>query len=548
MKKTLTIVALLFAFCAANLAFFSCSVSSDAPAIIPYSDNRASSDWLFLVYLDGDDTAINDAMYFTMRESEMALAQIRNPDGTPKEGRPSINIVVLWDGISEELKGKSKYLHPDGAVYELGADYEVNINAFNDTEFKLCANTKDLTQSARGWLAKEPDMGDAKTLEGFLKWCKSRYKSDNVVIALNDHGAGTHKETYSDITAVSKSLCSDATNKAKAGKTKLLTCKGIKDALSAAGWTGADKPKILWNDLCLQASAEILYNYAGCAEYFCASPNVSVINDRYDIILSVKKDSTALDVGKMIVSAYYNMYCQEGANYHQKESSAKALRASGYSMFTCSLFSLGQKKTAALKTAVDNFADALLAIKASGNDLFNSIYTKYIKQDMDDLSKCKGLAYAGTFAYLNDLGWLAKEVLADNALAAAHPAAQALLDLLKHGDDNLIVYAWGGNRASGETTSETTEGSWTDVTTNSMYLTGQKDFISGNPVAVEHSDDVYGLTIVGSPRYGYPEGSTAPKPYGGESNTVVNYYDWTEFSQSWGTVINNWMNWAYNLP
>ena len=511
-----------------------------------------SSDWLFLLYMDGDDPTINDSLFVNMRYAESSLAMMRNPDGSVKEGYPSINIVAMWDGVSEGKKGDSKCIHPDAALYELGADYqllniEINTQEEYDAVFgkwQLAANTKDLTFTARDWLVKEPDMGDPKTLEGFLKWAKAMYKSENVVLCLNDHGAGPHKETYYEATANSKSVCSDNTNYEATKKRHLLSCKGVKDALSAAGYTGADKPKILWNDLCLQAAAEILYNWAGCAEYLSASPNLSVSNDWTAIFPNMKKDSTALDVGKLIVTAYYKTHHDRegGVAYHQNEENAKDYRSSGYSMYTWSLFSLDQQKAAALKSAVDNFAAALLAIKESDSGLFNSIYTNYIAQDMNDLTKCKGLAYPGSFAYLNDLGWLAKEVKADNALSAAHPAAQELLDLLKHGDNNLIAYAWGGKRASGESAS-----GWTGVTKNSMYLTGQKVFQSDETVAVECSEDVYGLTIVGSSRYGYPKGSSTPRPVSSNGNAVMNYYDWTKFSEAWGTVINDWMKWAYKL-
>ena len=155
---------------------------------------------------------------------------------------------------------------------------------------------------------------------------------------------------------------------------------------------------------------------------------------------------------------------------------------------------------------------------------------------MDDLSECKGLAYAGTFAYLNDLGWLAKDVEAyaeSNSKPQLKRAASALKELLKNGDDKLIVYAWGGKRAKSD---DMTTFKWTNITENQMYHTGQKDFLSDKPVTVENNDDIYGMTIVGSKRV--LTGKAIPDEY----NAVKNYYNWTGFSEKWGQVINAWLD------
>lgn len=545
MKKfARTLAAAICAICA--LALFSCDNSLDTPFIPPSPDTREQSDWLFLFYCDADSN-LNDGIYQNIRQAEAALAWARNQDGSPAEGYASMRLVVLWDGISEKLKGSSKYMHPDGAVFELGADYELKAqlenNQFNlGEEWKLSPNTKDLTQSARSWLKTEPDMRDVKTLQGFLTWANSRYRAQNVVINFNDHGAGTHKETYDDSSAISKSLCSDETNSDQDNSKKnwLLTCKNVKDALAAAGYVGSNKPKILWNDLCLQATAEIVYNWAGCAEYLSASPNTSISNDYISILGNIKSSYTALDVGKLIASVYYNR-CKDYTQSHPStDKDSKDNRSSGASMFTWSLISLDKQKAAALKNAVDNFADALLAIKQSvkqsDQNLFNSVYTNYIKQNPNDLSECKGLAYCGTFAFLNDLGWLAKDVEAyaeSNSKPQLKSAASALKELLKNGDDKLIVYAWGGKRAA----SDTADFKWDNITPNQMYHTGQKDFLSGKPVAVVdgNDDDIYGMTIVGSKRV------LTNMAIPDECNAVKNYYNWTGFSQKWGQVINAWM-------
>lgn len=565
MKNVFFVLTALLALAfASSFAFVSCSNSSDNSAALAawlasQGEQKKTSDWLFLLYLDADDPSINDSLYANMREVEYSLTQIRNEDGSPKEGYPSVTVVVLWDGISVEDKASSKYLHPDGALYELGPDYELKWFQYKDAcpgvgmvyltidggkyslggEFKVGANTKDLTKSARKWLKKEPDMGDEETIEGFLKWAKARYQAGNVVVCLNDHGAGTHKEAKDEGLVrqnVSSSLCADASG----GGNKLLTCKNVKDALAAAGYKGEEKPKILWNDVCLQSTAEIVYNYAGCAEYLAASPNQAISNNYTRIFTSLKSGMTALDVGKIITSSYYERNGSLNQAYGANEYDRMSARASGYSMLTWSLLSLDQQKASALKEKVDAFALALLSLNQTK---FNSVYTKYIKQDYSNLQKCMGLAYAGTFAFLNDLGWLAKEVEADEDEDVGLPeyvrnAAADLKSLLKNGDDELIVYAWGGKRATIDTGFD-----WAGVTTNQMYLTGQKDYITGESVAVEYGNDddkdIYGLTIVGSQRMlSDSHGNFVPAPE--EFNAVQNYCDWTGFSKEWGDVIEAW--------
>ena len=511
--------------------FFSCDLGSGGGLL------KKNSDWLFLFYFDADDDVLNDDMYKNIREIEYALSQMRKPDGSPSGNYPSVTALVLWDGISEEKKGDQKYIHPDGALYEIGADYSLSYvpqggNEFDSgyvtlgDGFSVGPNTRDLTEQARGWLPKEPTMSDPATLTNFLKWAKARYSASNVVVCLQDHGAGTHKETYTDSNAsmISASLCSDASDDTG----RLLTCKNITDALSAAGYTGADKPKILWNDLCLQATAEILWNYKGCADYYCASANVSCMPDYYGVFTNIKSGMTALDVGKVIVSAYMHRYYKEPIDQPGDAESAIDSRSSGCSVYTSSFMSLDPQKALALKAGVDKLSDELLKIKENDSSLFYSIFLKYMAQDVSSLENCKGLAYCGSFAWLNDLGWLCVDIANDSGLPdGAKKSALSLFELLKNGDDKLIIYSWGGRRVL----KNAPDGySWGDTSVDQLYLTGNKDFISQKTVATVEETCAYGLSIVGSNWTNATE----------QNNPIFHYVDWTGFSESWGKVIKAW--------
>ena len=122
MRKIIAAVAALCSF-----FFFSCSNSSDSP--------NANDDWLFLCYFDADDSYINDDLYKNIRDIECAFAQTRNADGSPKAGYAKVTALVLWDGISEEKKGGQQFIHPDGALYEIGADYSLAYVPQSGNEF-----------------------------------------------------------------------------------------------------------------------------------------------------------------------------------------------------------------------------------------------------------------------------------------------------------------------------------------------------------------------------------------------------------------------------
>ena len=537
MKRIFLLLSALFALGLFMGTFASCDNSSDGvPAVA-----QKQSDWLFLFYSDADDDVLNDDLYGNVREMEYALSQMRNADGTPKGDYPSVTALVLWDGISVEKREKQKYLHPDGALYELGADYNLDYTIYSGENkyqlgsvhlkgkdnlgdnFIVGANTIDRTLQARaeGLLDQEPNMSDYKTLEKFLKFAKAHYDATNVVLCLDDHGSGTYKETYTDSAAVSKTLCTDSTN----GGERMLTCQNVKDALTAAGYVGSQKLKVLINDVCLQSSAEILWNYKGFADYYVASPNLAVSQDFVRVFTKMYKDMTPRDFGKIFVSAYHERYYAEPQDCPKTAEIAKDRRASGYSLFTFSLLSLDEQKANKLQGAVDNFAAALLDLKNSDDTKFKKVFDDYVDQDPNSFADCKGLAYHGSYAFLSDLGWLAKEVAADTSLPDdVTTAATEIKTLLKHGDENLIVYAWAGKMARAENIPK-----WENITANQLYLTGGKDFISDQTVTVERSEDIYGLTIASSAVYPDTKNDILP-----------NYYDWTGFSSKWGEVIKAW--------
>lgn len=527
MKKSFYFIFILFAL----LLNLSCALNSSGD-----SDSRAESDWLCLFYFDADDIPLNDDIYTNMRELECALAFMRNEDGSPAvneqdEEYPSVRFIVLWDGYKDTADGKVTRLHPDGAVFELGADYELK-KQYKETErlepkpegFCISKNTKDLT-STLGWLEKEPDMASETTLTKFLSWANRTYKAKNTILVLSDHGAGVWKETYRDDLSSSRSLCCDESNVVGSKRYGAdLTCKNVTNALTDSGYTGSSKINLLCFDVCLESSCEIVNCLSGYADYFVASPANAYSHDYTYLFKYMNSAYKPIDLGRNFVCEYCRSWGGDPVDCPKTESEAHW--ASGCSMYTQTLFSLSPSKVKALKNAVDALADGLMHMSEADNQ---AIFTNYLYQNKADYNACKGIAYQGTYVFLNDLGFFVKNILENTAninmsnYEELTDAATNLQELLAHGDDKLIVYAYAGRKAGKVNSNHT----WGDVTTGQWYLSYGTDFISGETVNVVNPNPYFGITI-------------ATQNVDDDYN-VVDYYDnFTGFSEKWENVIRYW--------
>lgn len=534
MKKVFAFLSCVVMF----LLFTACPSSDDSsPESNPEPEWTKESDWLFLFYFDADNN-LNDEIYTNMRQAEYSLALMRNEDGSAKTGFPTVNMVALWDGESraDMRQAGNRYAHPNGALYELGADYDLAYYADEENEFgagfvydkklfaptdydpfdfeyappayfgetfKVGANTTELTSQASSWLTKEPDMGNVATLTNFLSWVNRHYKAQNVVLCMSDHGAGAGKEQYTDTTKSSRTLCADDSSR---NYERMISTKNIRDALSSSGYTGGGKIALLWMDVCLQASAEIAYDLKGCANFLLASPNLSVSHEYSHALKNMTKETTPEQLGKLLVSEYYHCNYSEPMPYDASEP-----QSSGGSMYTMSLVSLDSAGLDSLKAAVDSLADSLLALKDDDESAFFEVYTRLLAQDTADFSACAGLSYAGSYAILSDIGFFADGILSEFPEKAGLCAAA---DSLKTALRSVIVYAYGGKRATEICAQDIDfsffdmddtdyddwpEGfsypSWGAVTENQMYLTGGTDYLTQSSVETELSGDYYGLTI-----------------------------------------------------
>ncbi|MBR1403237.1 MAG: hypothetical protein IJ558_03595 [Treponema sp.] len=539
MKKIFFVCALV----ASCFFFMACPDSSDSGSQ-PTSDEKKDeskekkdsetitkneSDWLFLFYFDADNN-LNDDIYTNMRQAEYSLSLLRNEDGSAKDGCPTVNMVALWDGESrsDAREYENRYVHSLAALYELGADFNLDYEIIDETfgigyvydktkfdpndagsiesweafpaffgeSFTVGANTKELSLKDAS-IQNEPDMGSVTTLTKFLSWAKKHYVAKNVVLCLCDHGAGTGKEQYTDTTSSSRTLCADDS---AANSERMLSTKNIKDALESAGYTGSDALSLLWMDVCLQSSVEIAYDLRGVASYLVASPNLSVSHEYSHAFQNLTAESSAEDFGKMLVSEYYHLNYNEPMAYDSDSP-----LSSGCSMYTMSLLSLSESNLDSLKTAIDDLADALLSLTEKDDEAFCRVYTTLLAQSQTDFSQCAGLTYAGSYVMLSDIGYFTDGILSQFSdytdLCTAAQTVQAALE-------SVIVYAYGGMRGESIETvledgdDEDDEWGWSSFSTpewtsvsDTMYLTAKNDYLTDDSVSTVLTAPHYGLTI-----------------------------------------------------
>jgi len=418
-----------------------------------------------------------------------------------------VRILALWDGeaTADAWANNNTRIHPNGALYELGAMDETtyqNFKSGQETRFVVSANTSDLTSSV-SWLKTEPDMSDVDTLKAFLSWANKYYSATNVVLLLSDHGAGTEYETYSggiggfiSEQTASRSLCFDDTTGNEAG----LTALDVKNAISESGLS----VNVIWQDCCLQGNAETAYGLAGSADYLVTSANLSYSNDHYSVISSLADSaSKPLSFSKAVVKAY--------AKYHENTVMEETeYRASFDTVLTQAVYNLSRTKQNALYSAIDSLASALIADSA-----VSDVYANYVEQDGSSLANCKGMAYGGSYVYLNDIGYFAQNLASDSTVTEnTRTAAENVITAL----GNIIECSWLGKQSASDSSSY--------YVRNLDGYTGQHD-----------GEGVFGLTI-----------ATQIKPDCCKSDgteysgfPLYSYYsELTGYSDKWGELLKVW--------
>ncbi len=416
------------------------------------SITKKTSDWLFVMYMDGDNN-LNDPIYLDLNEAEKGLSELGN--------NGSVNIVALWDGWDfktgnddEESslfnQAPSSYnIKTDATLLlELGADSN-NLYASNGNIYwagcKLASDTKNLTYTAP-WIMGESNkvstnqsgykgevnMGDAQTLTNYLKWIDAHYKvNKGIILQFSNHGGGPRSATINKPDFGRRSMCWDETS----GGNTFLKTSDVSGSLKAAGFGSSKKVKMIMEDVCLGGSLEEAYELKDYAEYYIGSPN-NIPGMGFDYIAfvqSLTSTATIEEIGSKLVKSYKNNYEWNSSKWSQFISNngidTTNVQPATLSLINPSLSTLSfidLSKINAVKTAVSEYASVVSAATAKDEFVkYDSATGKYyIVGESDNIPSTaqfvsikeavkywtayygEPIYYEGTFGCLKDIGFM----------------------------------------------------------------------------------------------------------------------------------------------
>lgn len=486
-------------------------------------EKKQECDWLIIMYVDGDNN-LQNSLYEDINEVEEALYNYN----LIKEqfSLPNVKVIALWDGLSNYSNNLGS---GNTQILEIGPD------SSHDKRV-LCSETKDLTQTVyydndsyfyeiNNWTnfnydteKAEANMGDPKTLAGFLEWVDVYYKPKHKILQFSNHGAGPRS-----VLPINRALCSDDTS--SESSTALLYTKDVSDALEKAGYGEDNKLDMLIFDVCLGASIEDAYQYRNYADYMLASANEvpGYGLDYTKLFYKFSNTCTAEDIGKSIIDSYVEFYTNQ-PNYiftdwnKEKENYGSMEKAKYFSRKanTLSLIDLSKidnvadkiSKLADLISKSDNLTfrygvDGVAENETTVRDYFknNLLDTRIVTLRYSIAGKTEqeyNLVYPGTYTWLYDIGFIARNIaLFTHNEEKAQDLYQATNNLTSALQDAL-VYTWreGPSKDQNDGEYATIDGSEKD---NSLYYGGNLPF--GLTISGATRQDLYGTYVPAYPNY-----------------------------------------------
>jgi len=222
---------------------------------VPGTANGGSAGWTFALYICSD----NDLDYW----AEVNLEQLMSVGSTRK-----VNFVVLWDPST----GPADLFYVDKGELVMKSDF--------------------------AYSGMETNMGDPKVLAAFADYLNAKYKAENVMMDLWDHGDDF------------RGICFDD-NPGTGEDRDFLTHQEIVAALDGKGMD------IVAADGCGIGTVEVAYEYAlgGIAEWLVANENyVPLQGFPYDVIASDLVRDPGMDAEELsaIIVEHYAEYYQGG--------------------------------------------------------------------------------------------------------------------------------------------------------------------------------------------------------------------------------------------
>jgi len=270
----------------------------ETPAEQPASGARAAdaagtADWLIMVYLAGDNNLDSAGL-----KDVWEMQTVGSSD--------KLKIAVLMDRWSEAVQHGNIEPWKSARRFLVLPQSELGAERYSwDPALSTCEELGEL------------NMGDPRTLRGFVSWALKKYPARKTLLVLWNHGGGwrsamqravrlsrgtTHDPSIPGIEMLSRGIAWDDSS----GK-DFLEMREVRGALEAF-----DKLSIVGADACLMGMLEVAYELRNRADYLVASEELEPGDGwPYDRILKPLAAQPAMApdaLARLIVKAYADFY------------------------------------------------------------------------------------------------------------------------------------------------------------------------------------------------------------------------------------------------
>lgn len=193
-------------------------------------NNNSNCEWLYLVYVASDNNLgdYNDIVPYKSRNVINVLEDVEQTN--------KVVCVVFFD---EKVSNTKQYL------IKKDSDFK-NINS--ECIYDYNANV---------------DSGDVLIFENFVKMNIEKFRPNNIVVDIWDHGTGP---VYKSCSVSTRGICYDSVRNSN------ITIRQLKTALLNIQQVYGSKIKILVLSACFMGNYELVYELRNCTDYILASP------------------------------------------------------------------------------------------------------------------------------------------------------------------------------------------------------------------------------------------------------------------------------------
>lgn len=227
------------------------------------SSGETVKEWTVMIYLDGDDSLLENNAIIDFNEMEKGLSDALAAG--KHNFVNSINIIVMIDrytGSTSTATETNGTDWSDTRLYRIKPDADMTL--FNSERLDDGSSAYSNHVPEYG----EKNMGDPSTLSDFIDFSKNNFPANHYALILWNHGgAAQKKSTTNPINRVSKAICWDADN-----NNDTLYLDELQEALEE-NFDETDRLDIIGFDACLMATVEIAFELKSTTDFMVASMN-----------------------------------------------------------------------------------------------------------------------------------------------------------------------------------------------------------------------------------------------------------------------------------